>query len=259
MINQILKGLISKDNFWRHTKILKEGTQNLSMKRVSVAVVIAGLIIVLVGFIPLTRTVTVTEEKVKEVVEYREETKYREETRTKEEPYTEEITVDETKEEVIFRESVKVRKSKTYNKEFELATGDVIIFKFNSEDDVFVTFMGPGVVYITSGKNYEEKITVREGGVFTLTYSAPSDTTCDFDIYKTYTVSVVKTVEKTRTVTYTEEVPYTENVPYTVSVPYTEETTKEETYTLDYLKYAGSGLIIVGLALYILTRMQKRK
>ena len=235
------------------------------MKHVSVVVVIAGLIILVVGFIPLTRTITVTEEKVKEAVEYREETKYREETRTREEPYTEEITEDETREEVILRESIEARKSSTYKKKFELTAGDVIIFKFNSEDDIIVSFvgpaafMGPAIGYIATGKSYEEKIIIEQGGEYTLTYSANDDTIIDFDIYKTYTVSVVKKVEKTKTVTYTEKVPYAEKVPYIVNVPYTEETTEEEEYTLEYLKYAGGCLIVVGLALLIIARKQKGK
>lgn len=44
-------------------------------RKIGLAVVIVGLIVLAAGFIPLTREVVVTEEKVKEVTEYREEKK----------------------------------------------------------------------------------------------------------------------------------------------------------------------------------------
>lgn len=67
-------------------KVFKRRTKQDHMNRkIGLAVVIVGLIVLTAGFIPLTREVVVTEEKVKEVTEYREEKK------TREEPYTEEI------------------------------------------------------------------------------------------------------------------------------------------------------------------------
>lgn len=227
------------------------------MNRMSVAIVIVGLVMLGAGFIPLTRTVTVTEEKVKEVIEYREETTYREETKTKEEPYTEEVTEDEIKEEVLLRESIDVKKSSTHTERFELTAGEVIIFNVHSEGEMLISFKGVAIAYISIGKDFEAEVPIEVSGEYTLTYSTMEDATIDFDIVKTYTVSVVKTVEKTRTVTCTENVPYTEEIPYTVEVPYTEDVSKKETYTLDYLKYVGIGITAVGLALFIITREQK--
>lgn len=212
--------------------------------RIGTAVVIVGLIILAVGFIPLTRAVTVTEEKIKEVTEYREETK------TREEPYTEEIETSETKEEVLLRESISVMKGSTAGKDFELTSGDVIIFKVHSDDDMIISFFGPGAFYLSMevSKDIEREFTIKEDGSHSLLYSPLSvteDIIIDFDIVRSYTATVTETVEKTKTVEYTEK------VPYTVEVPYTEEVTKEEKYSLDPLKYLGVGMVIVGLVLLV--------
>jgi hypothetical protein len=47
-------------------------------------------------------------------------------------------------------------------------------------------------------------------------------------------------------------------VPYTVDVPYTEQTARKETYTLDYLKYTGIVVVILGIALYIAAGKSKK-
>ena len=103
------------------------------MKRtkVSIVIIVVGLLITAAGFVPLTRTSMVTEQKTKEITEYKEET------RTKEEPYTEEQVVGtETKEEVLFREQVPVTRGSTLGKTFELTAGDIIKLKAHANDNM---------------------------------------------------------------------------------------------------------------------------
>lgn len=213
-------------------------------RKIGLAVVIVGLIVLAAGFIPLTREVVVTEEKAKEVTEYREEKK------TREEPYTEEVEKTETKEEVLLRESITVRKASTFGEDFELTAGDKIIFKAHSDDDMIISFFGKKEFYLSMeiSKDIEREFIIKEDGGHTLLYSPLSvteDIVIDFDILRVYTATTTEEVEKTKTVEYTEK------VPYTVKVPYTEEVTKEEEYTLDYLKYLGAALVITGLVLVV--------
>ena len=213
------------------------------MKR-TIVVIVLGLVILAAGFIPLTRTVVITEEKTKEVTEYREETK------TREEPYTEEVEKSETKEEVLLRKSITAGKGSTAGMDFDLTKGDQIIFKAHSDDDMIISFLGQKEFYISMemGKDIEEEFTIKEDGGHTLLYSPLSvtkDIVIDFDIVRVHTVITVEKVEKTKTVEYTESVAYTEEVPYT------EDVTKQETYTLNYLRYAGIGLVIIGLGIFI--------
>lgn len=236
----------------------------MNLTKVSIVIIIGGLIILAAGFIPLTRTVIVTEEKTKEIIEYREETKTKKETKTKEEPYTEEITESETREEVLLKESIPVAKGSTSGTTFELTAGDVIIFKAHSDDDMIISFIGGKEFYISMeiGKHIEKEFTIKEDGEHTLLYSPVSvtkDIVIDFDITRVHTVTVVKKVEKTRTVEYTEDVESTEKVPYTVEVPYTEEIPQEEKYTLKPLRYIGIGVVLIGLVLFYGESKKSRK
>lgn len=224
------------------------------MKRIHLAlvVVIVGLLVVTAGFIPLTKTVVVTEQKTKEVIIYREETK------TKVEMYTEEQVIGtESKQEVLLKESIPVVRGSTSGKTFSLTAGDIIIFKAHSTDTMMISFTGQGEIYmsIEMGTDIEKEFTIKKDGEHTMLYSPASVTTdivIDFDIIRIYEAPITEEVEKTR------EVEYTERVPYTEEVPYTEKTAKEEKYTLDLLKYLGAGIAIVGLVLYIWGKRSKK-
>jgi hypothetical protein len=229
-------------------------TRNV-MKRTHLytVVMILGVVVLAAGFIPLTRTVTATEEKITQVTEYREETK------TREEPYTEEVIIGtEPREEVLLRESLPVVRGSTMGESFELTVGDVIIFKAHSDSNMMVSFSGQGEIYMTLevGTDIEKELTIKKDGEHTLLYSSASVTTdivIDFDIVRVYSASIVEKVEKTRTVEYTEK------IPYTVDVPVTEKVAQEETYTLDYLRYLGIIVIIMGVGLSIWERQKKPK
>lgn len=217
------------------------------------AIIILGVVVLVGGFIPLTRTVTVTEEKITQVTEYREEAK------TREEPYTEEVVIGtEPREEVLMRESLPVVRGSTMGGSFELTAGDVIIFRAHSDNDMMVSFSGQGEIYMTLevGTDIEKEITIKKDGEHTLLYSSASVTTdivIDFDIVRMYSAPIVEEVEKTRTVEYTEK------VPYTVDVPVTEKVAQEETYTVSYFRYLGIIVIIMGVGLFIWERQKKPK
>jgi uncharacterized protein YjeT (DUF2065 family) len=215
-----------------------------SMKHTGLIAIVIGVVIITAGFIPLTKTVISEETKLKEEIEYTTETK------TREEPYTEEVTATESKEEILLKESITAQKGSTAGKEFDLKEGDVIIFKAHSDDDMIISFIGKKEFYISMrmGKDIEEEFTIQEDGMHTLLYSPLSvteDIVIDFDITRVYTETTVETVEKTKTVEYTEQVPHTKEVPYT------EEVSTKEEYTLDYLRYAGVLVVIIGVVLLI--------
>ncbi|MBU7015942.1 MAG: hypothetical protein HXS44_00420 [Theionarchaea archaeon] len=217
------------------------------------AMIILGIVVLAGGFIPLTRTVTATEERITQVTEYREET------RTKEEPYIEEVVIGtEPREEVLLRDSIPVVRGSTLGKSFELTAGDVIIFEAHSDSDMMVSFSGQGEIYMTLevGTDIEKEITIKKDGEHTLLYSSASVTTdivIDFDIVRVYNAPIVEEVEKTRTTEYTEK------IPYTVDVPVIEKVAQEETYTLGYFRYLGITVIIMGGGLFIWERQKKPK
>jgi hypothetical protein len=220
------------------------------MKRtqVGMVVLIVGVIILAAGFFPLTRKVIVTEEKTMETIEYKEETRTREESY-----YEEEVVGTETKKEVLLEEEVPVVRASTLGKTFELKEGDVIQFEAHADDVMMISFTGLGDMYMSLelGKDIEKEFTIRKTGEHTLLYSSASvtvDIVIDFYIARIYEEEIVEQVEKTRTAEYTER------VPYTVETPYTEQTAKKEQYTLDYLRYAGIVIILLGGAIYILSR-----
>lgn len=218
------------------------------MKNALRVIIISGLVILAAGFVPLTRTAIVTEEKISEVTEYKEEV------RTREEPYTEEtITGTETREEPLFQKSVFATRGSTAGETFQLKAGDIIKFKAHADGEMMISFTGEGEIYMSLviGTDIEKEFTIRKDGQHTLLYSSASvteDITINFDIVRVYTVPIVEKVEKTRTVEYTEK------VPYTVKVPVTEETAREEKYTLNFLRYAGTGVITFGLFLLLFER-----
>ena len=211
----------------------------------SLIIIILGVILLIAGFIPFTRTEIVTEEKIVE------ETEYRKEVKTTEEVYTEEQVVgEEEKEEVLWKDSIPVARASTMGKEFELREGDIIVFKAYSDDDMMISFTGQSYVYmsIEIGKEIEKEFTIKADGVHTLLYSPASvtaDIVIDFDIVRKYVQPIVEPVEKTRTVEYTEK------VPYTVKVPMTEQTAREEYYTLNGFRYAGIGIMVIGAVLVL--------
>ena len=217
------------------------------MKRttIGIALIVLGVLIVAAGFIPLMRREIVTEEKTKKVTEYREETKTREET------YTEEQIIGfETKDEILFKESVPVTRGSTLGKTFELTEGDIIKIKACADSDMMLSFTGQGEIYMSLeiGTDIEKEFTIKKSGEHNLLYSSAlviQDVVIDFDIVRVYNEPITEEVEKTRTVEYTEK------IPYTVDVPYTEKTAKEVEYTLDYPKYLGAGVVVAGLAVYV--------
>ncbi|MGD2247166.1 MAG: hypothetical protein PVF58_02085 [Candidatus Methanofastidiosia archaeon] len=214
------------------------------MKYTGLIAVVIGVVLIAAGFIPLTKTVISEETKIKEEIEYTTETK------TREEAYTEEVTTTESKEEILLKESIIAQKGSTAGKEFDLKEGDTIIFKAHSDDDMIISFIGKTEYYISMqmGKDIEEEFTIQEDGRHTLLYSPLSvnkDIVIDFDITRVYTEIKVETVEKTKPVEYTEEVPHTKEVPYT------EEVSTEKVYTLDYVRYAGVLVVIIGVVLLV--------
>lgn len=223
------------------------------MKRTYIfATLIAGLILVAAGFIPLERKVIVTEEKMITITEYKEETK------TREEPYTEEkIVGTENKEEVLLKESILVVRASTLGKSFDLRAGDILKITAHADDLMMLSFTGQGEMYMSLevGKDIEKEFTIKKDGEHTLLYSSASvtkDITIDFEITRLYEVPIVEKVEKTRTVQYTEK------IPYTTDVPMTEKTARKTIYTLDYLRYLGIGLLMVGAALYVMSKRGKK-
>ena len=217
----------------------------MKLRHIYMTVIIIGVLILAAGFIPLTRTVPVTEEKMTQVTEYKEEVK------TKEEVYTEEVvTGSEQKEEVLWRKSVPVLAGSTMGETFALTAGDIITLKATSDSDIMLSFTGQGDIYMTLeiGKTIEKEFTIKNDGDHTLLYSPASvteDAVIDFDIVRVYDAPVVEEVEKTRTVEYTE------NVPYTTEVPIVEKTTREEQYTVDFLRYIGISVAAFGVFSYL--------
>jgi hypothetical protein len=225
------------------------------MKRTTLAalIIVLGLLIAAAGVIPLSRRVIVTEEKVMQVTEYREETK------TKEETYYEETVIGtEPKEEVLLHESVPVNRGSTLGSTFTLTAGDIVTIKAHSEGGtMMLSFTGQGEIYmgLEVGEDIDKEFTIKKDGEHSLLYSSAdvtNDIVIDFDVTRKYEEPITKEEEKTRTVEYTE------NVPYTVDVPYTEQTAKKETYTLDYLRYTGIVVFVLGVALYITSRKPKK-
>lgn len=225
------------------------------MKRTTLAaiVLVLGLLIVTAGVIPLSRRVIVTEEKVMQVTEYREET------RTKEETYYEETVIGtEPKEEVLLHESIPVNRGSTLGSTFTLTAGDTITIKAHSEGGtMMLSFTGQGEVYmgLEVGEDIDKEFTIGKDGEHSLLYSSADvtkDIVIDFDVTRKYEEPITKEEEKTRTVEYTE------NVPYIVDVPYTEQTARKETYTLDYLKYTGIVVAVLGIVLYVTFRKSKK-
>jgi hypothetical protein len=225
------------------------------MKRTTLAalIIVLGLLIAAAGVIPLSRRVIVTEEKVMQVTEYREETK------TKEETYYEETVIGtEPKEEVLLHESVPVNRGSTLGSTFTLTAGDIVTIKAHSEGGtMMLSFTGQGEIYmgLEVGEDIDKEFTIKKDGEHSLLYSSAdvtNDIVIDFDVTREYEEPITEEEEKTRTVEYTEK------VPYTVDVPYTEQTARKETYTLDYLKYTGIVVVILGIALYIAARKSKK-
>jgi hypothetical protein len=216
--------------------------------KIGMIVIILGLVVVLAGFIPLTRRAIVIEEKIME------ETEYRKETKTKEESYTEEvITGTESREEILLRESIPVMRGSTSGKRFELTAGDIIKFRAHSDEEMMISFTGQGEIYMSLeiGTDIEREFTVKKDGEYSLLYSSASvlkDIVIDFDIFRIYEEPVTELIEKIRTVEYME------TVPYTVQVPYVEKTATEEQYTVTYFKYGGIGLLLVGAIICILSK-----
>ncbi len=225
------------------------------MKRTKLGTILIamGLLLLAAGFVPLTKRVIVTEEKVIETVEYKEETK------TREEPYYEETVVGtESKEEVLLEDTITVMPGGTPGTIFELTERDIIKLEAHADNEIMLTFSGQGEVYIGSeiGTDIEKEFTIKKGGEHTLLYSSRSLTDAavvDFYLVRFYEEDIVEKVEKTRTVEYTEQ------VPYTVEVPIIEKTAKKEQYTLDYLKYAGIGVVVVGVVVYLSQRPKAKK
>lgn len=212
----------------------------MERKKAGTVIMVIGLLILAAGFIPLTKTVVVTEEKTRTITEYREETK------TKEEPYIEEkVTGTEKKEEVLLRESILVIRTSILGKTFTLTAGDIIRFKAHADGDMMISFTGQGEIYMSGelGTDIEKEFTIKKDGEHTLLYSAPvaKDITINFDIVRVYNAPVVEKVEKTRIVEYKEK------VPYTVEEPYTEQRAREEKYNVWYLQYCGIGVAVAGL------------
>lgn len=215
----------------------------MERKKAGTVIMVIGLLILAAGFIPLTKTVVVTEEKTRTITEYREETK------TKEEPYIEEkVTGTEKKEEVLLRESILVIRTSILGKTFTLTAGDIIRFKAHADGDMMISFTGQGEIYMSGelGTDIEKEFTIKKDGEHTLLYSAPvaKDITINFDIVRVYNAPVVEKVEKTRIVEYKEK------VPYTVEEPYTEQRAREEKYNVWYLQYCGIGVAVAGLLLW---------
>ncbi|MBU7031067.1 MAG: hypothetical protein HXS53_00925 [Theionarchaea archaeon] len=214
-----------------------------------IIVVVLGVILLIAGFIPFTKTVVITEEKSVEETEYREELKAREEVYTEEE-----VVGEEEKEEVLWKDSIPVTRASTMGKEFELKKGDIIVFKAHSDDDMMISFTGQGYVYmsIEIGERIEKEFTIMADGAHTLLYSSASVTTdivIDFTIMRKFIQPIVEAVEKTRVVEYTER------VPYTVEVPIVEQSAREEPYTIEGFRYAGMGILVIGIFLLL----QKKK
>lgn len=225
------------------------------MKRTTLAmvVIVLGLLVVVAGIIPLNRRVIVTEEKIMQVTEHREES------RTKEETYTEETVIrTETKKETLLQEEISVTPGSTLGSTFTLVAGDIITLKAHSEGgSMMLSFTGQGEVYmgLDVGEDIEQEFTIRKDGEHSLLYSSADvskDIVIDFVVIRIYEEPITEKEEKTRTVEYTE------TVPYTVDVPYTEQTAKKESYTLDHLKYVGIVVIILGVALYTVSRKSKK-
>lgn len=90
----------------------------------------------------------------------------------------------------------------------------------------------------------------------------PYDGICTFELFPGSSVevgfsySIIRYAQKTgkiyelrsKIVSYTENVPYTEKVPYIVTVE------EQEEYTLDFLKYMGILLIVIGIVISRLGR-----
>lgn len=224
----------------------------MDRRKVALCLLVAGALMLVVGFVPLTGPEIVTEQKVKEVVQYREETK------TREEPYTEETVVGtETREDVLLNESVFVMRASTLGRTFDLTAGDVIRIKAHADGLMMLSFSGQGDMYMTleTGKDIEKEITIRKDGEHTLLFSPAAvteDITIDFDIVRVHEVPLVEKVEKTRTVEYVEKVPYTEEVPYT------EQTVRKGGITT-YLRYAGVVVMGVGVVMAFLKGPRKSK
>lgn len=225
------------------------------MKRTKLGTVliVLGFLLLAAGFVPLTRRVIITEEKIMETVEYKEETKTREETY-----YEETVVGTESKEEVLLEETITVMPGGTPGTTFELTEGDIIKLEAHADSEIMLTFSGQGEVYLGSeiGTDIEKEFTIKKGGEHTLLYSSRSVTEAavvDFYLVRVYEEDIVEEVEKTMTVEYTEQ------VPYTVEVPITEKTAQKEQYTLDYLKYAGIVVVVVGVAVYLSQKPKSKK
>ena len=217
------------------------------MKRTKVGttLIVLGFLLVAAGVIPLTRRVIVTQEKVIETVEYKEETKTRQETY-----YEETVVGTESKKEVLLEDTVTASPGGTPGSLFDLTEGDIITLEAHADNEIMVTFSGQGEIYISSeiGTDIEKEFVIKKGGQHTLLYSSRSvveSAVIDFYVVRMYEEDIVEQVEKTRTVEYIEQ------VPYTVEVPITEKTAQKEQYTLDYLRYAGIGVIIIGVVVYL--------
>jgi len=100
--------------------VFKRGKEKdfMMFKKVSTVVVIGGLVLLAAGFVPLTRTIP-------------------EETETG------------SKKEVLLRGPISVAGGSTSGISFELAAGDVIIFKAHADDDMMVSFIGQKEFYMS--------------------------------------------------------------------------------------------------------------
>lgn len=215
--------------------------------------IVLGFLLIAAGVVPLTRRVIVTEEKVIETVEYREETKTRQETY-----YEETVVGTESKEDVLLEDTVTALPGGTPGSLFDLEEGDIITLEAHADNEIMLTFSGQGEIYISSeiGTDIEREFVIKKGGQHTLLYSSRSVTesaVIDFYLVRMYEEDIVEEVEKTRTVEYTEQ------VPYTVEVPIIEKTAQKEQYTLDYLRYAGIGVVVIGVVVYLLQRPKSKK
>ncbi|MBU6996617.1 MAG: hypothetical protein HXS41_06470 [Theionarchaea archaeon] len=225
------------------------------MKRTALAtlIIVVGLLVAVAGIIPLSRRVIVTEEKIMQVTEYREEN------RTKEEIYYEETVIGtESREEILLHESIPVTRGSTLGSTFTLTAGDIVTVKAHSEGgNMMLSFTGQGEIYmgLEVGEDIDQEFTIKKDGEHSLLYSSADvtkDIVIDFDVIRKYEESITEEEERTRTVEYTEK------VPYLVDVPYTEQTAGKETYTLDYLRYTGIVIVVLGTALYMASRKSKR-
>lgn len=176
----------------------------MMFKKVSTVLVIGGLVILAAGFVPLTRTIP------------EEET--------------------ESKKEVLLRGPISVAGGSTSGISFELAAGDVIIFKAYADDTMMISFIGQQEFYLSMeiGSTIEEEFIIKEDGEHTLLYSPVSvikDIVIDFDIVRVYTVDAVKKEESG----HIKEV--------------------HQKYTLQPLKFIGVGVVVLGLVLYTLKKV----